>query len=156
MVCIRPAESRDVADLGRLAGALVRFHHHLDPARFLPGEGVEEGYGAWLGKEAAQPDAVVVVAERDGKLVGYAYGRYERQNWNDLLAAHGKLHDVFVDPAARRGGIAQRLIDETCARLKVRGAPRVVLATATGNLAAQRLFEGLGFRPTMIEMTREV
>jgi RimJ/RimL family protein N-acetyltransferase len=37
-----------------------------------------------------------------------------------------------------------------------RGAPRVVLWTADRNSAAQRLFERLGFRRTMIEMTKEL
>jgi RimJ/RimL family protein N-acetyltransferase len=32
----------------------------------------------------------------------------------------------------------------------------VVLATAEQNEAAQRLFAGMGFRRTMIEMTREL
>ena len=36
-----------------------------------------------------------------------------------------------------------------------KGAPRVVLHTAALNEAAQRFFERLGFRRTMIEMTRE-
>jgi ribosomal protein S18 acetylase RimI-like enzyme len=37
-----------------------------------------------------------------------------------------------------------------------RGAPRVVLGTAEQNEPAQRLFERLGFRRTMVEMTREL
>jgi RimJ/RimL family protein N-acetyltransferase len=35
------------------------------------------------------------------------------------------------------------------------GAPRVVLMAAWRNEAARRLFARLGFRPTMLEMTRE-
>jgi hypothetical protein len=34
--------------------------------------------------------------------------------------------------------------------------PRVVLGTADSNHAAQRLFTALGFRRTMVEMTREL
>lgn len=37
-----------------------------------------------------------------------------------------------------------------------KGAPRVLLGTAYQNDATQRLFESLGFRRTMIEMTREL
>ena len=48
------------------------------------------------------------------------------------------------------------LLDAAAAALAARGAPRVILSTAARNLAAQRLFERAGFRPTMIEMTREV
>jgi hypothetical protein len=39
--------------------------------------------------------------------------------------------------------------------LAERGAPRIVLKTSTKNEAAQRLFASLGWRPTMMEMTRE-
>ena len=38
---------------------------------------------------------------------------------------------------------------------EAKGAPRVVLSTAEGNKAAQRLFARAGFRRTMIEMTRD-
>jgi ribosomal protein S18 acetylase RimI-like enzyme len=34
--------------------------------------------------------------------------------------------------------------------------PRVLLMTAEQNASAQRLFARLGFRRTMIEMTREI
>ncbi|MFO0670159.1 MAG: GNAT family N-acetyltransferase [Polyangiaceae bacterium] len=156
LVELRPATTADAPQLGELAGALVRFHHELDPARFLPGDGVEDGYGKWLGKESTNPDAVVLVAEIDGVILGYAYGRYEGRNWNDLIDAHGKLHDVLVAPEGRRRGAGRLLVDAVCQKLRERGAKRVVLSTAVSNVAAQALFEGLGFRPTMIEMTRNL
>jgi RimJ/RimL family protein N-acetyltransferase len=40
--------------------------------------------------------------------------------------------------------------------LRQRKAPRVVLWTSPHNENAQRLFDHLGFRRTMIEMTREL
>jgi len=39
--------------------------------------------------------------------------------------------------------------------LKALGAPRVVLMTAWQNEPARRFFARLGFRETMLEMTRE-
>jgi hypothetical protein len=36
-----------------------------------------------------------------------------------------------------------------------KGAPRIVLHTAASNADAQALFARLGFRRTMVEMTRE-
>ena len=39
--------------------------------------------------------------------------------------------------------------------LEDHGAPRVMLWSAEANPDAQRLFERLGFRRTMVEMTRE-
>jgi RimJ/RimL family protein N-acetyltransferase len=43
-----------------------------------------------------------------------------------------------------------------CAGLAARGAPRVVIQVASLNPDAQAVFAGLGFRPTMLEMTREL
>jgi hypothetical protein len=37
-----------------------------------------------------------------------------------------------------------------------RGMPRVLLWTAPQNDSARRLFDRLGFRQTMVEMTREL
>ena len=58
--------------------------------------------------------------------------------------------------AARGWGAGTALVDARHAWLRDRGMPRVVLWTAHANHAAQRLFAARGFRPTMIEMTREL
>jgi ribosomal protein S18 acetylase RimI-like enzyme len=48
------------------------------------------------------------------------------------------------------------LLDATVVALEARGARQIVLSTATRNETAQRLFARAGFRPTMIEMTRDL
>jgi ribosomal protein S18 acetylase RimI-like enzyme len=155
---VRPARPNDLPLLGPMGAALVRHHHELDPRRFFLTEGLESGYASFLGGELGRKRAVVLVAERaeDGAVVGYAYGTLEGRDWVALLDGHGKLHDVYVDPDARGLGAGRSLVVSMIAALERLGAPRVVLSTANGNAAAQRLFESLGFRRTMIEMTREV
>jgi GNAT superfamily N-acetyltransferase len=56
----------------------------------------------------------------------------------------------------RGHGIGEALVQRASDWLREHGAPRVLLWTAQRNAAAQRLFLRLGFRPTMIEMTREL
>jgi ribosomal protein S18 acetylase RimI-like enzyme len=153
---IRAATPSDADALGRMGAALARLHHELDPARFMLPDDVEGGYRWWLLRELENQKAVVVVAEQDGAVVGYGYGRLEGKDWNRLLDKHGELVDLWVEPGARRSGVGARLVEGTVAELIARGAPRIVLATATPNLNAQRLFARLGFRSTMIEMTRDV
>jgi ribosomal protein S18 acetylase RimI-like enzyme len=152
---IRLAQRRDLPTLGKLAGALVRLHHQFDSDRFLLVDDVERGYAWWFGRELGNKSAVLLVAEDKGELAGYCYGRLEERDWNQLLDACGALHDVWVEPAFRRRGIARLLVVRMLSRLKRMGAPRVVLHTATPNRAAQKLFASLGFRSTMIEMTCE-
>jgi ribosomal protein S18 acetylase RimI-like enzyme len=151
---IRPATTADVAPLGRLGALLVAVHHGFDPQRFIaPGPDSAEGYGAFLLGELERPEVVVLAAEADGAVVGYAYGALEGMDWLSLRGPAGVVYDLVVDPDHRGGGVGRRLVDAVAADLTAKGAPRIVLFTAERNPGAQRLFERAGFRRTMIEMT---
>ena len=151
---IRKARVGDLGSLGRLAGALVRQHHETDPGRFFLPERVEEGYESWLRRELRRQGAVVLVAEQSSRILGYAYGTLEGRDWNALLDEHGSIHDVFVDAEARRMGVGRALVERLVSELEGLGAERFILHTMVQNQAAQKLFAACGFRPTMIEMTR--
>lgn len=154
---IRPATRDDMRAVGRLGKLLVRLHHDFDPQRFMAATaGTERGYGSFLGTQLAEPDVIVLVAERDGEVVGYTYAGMEGVDYMSLRGPAGVLYDIVVDPAYRDHGIGRRLLDATLAALGRKGAPRVVLSTAARNETAQLLFEHAGFRRTMIEMTREL
>jgi ribosomal protein S18 acetylase RimI-like enzyme len=99
---------------------------------------------------------VIFVAERDDEVLGYVWAALEPQSWKDLREAAGFIHDLAVDERGRRSGIATALVDAATDWLRRRGMPRVVLGTAERNAAAQALFTRLGFRRTMVEMTREL
>jgi ribosomal protein S18 acetylase RimI-like enzyme len=154
---IRPATPADLPALGRLGAMLLRAHYAFDALRFMAPRGnPEEGYAWFLGTQLDDADACVLVAEREGRVVGYVYAGLEPESWKELREAAGFVHDVAVDESARRGGVATALLSAAEAWLRQRGAPRVVLWTAERNAAAQRLFERTGFRRTMVEMTKEL
>ena len=153
---IRPAGPSDLAGIGKLGAALVRMHHDLDPQRFIPATPqTEQGYASFLGTQLDEPKVVVLVAERDGSIIGYSYAGVEGRDYMSLRGPAGVLYDIIVDPTRRGRGVGRMLLDATIAELEQRGAPRVVLSTAERNESAQRLFARAGFRRTMIEMTRE-
>jgi RimJ/RimL family protein N-acetyltransferase len=158
---VRPATEADLPALARLGARLARMHHRFDPRRFFVVPDMEEGYAWWLGKERRNRKAVVLAAvrrSRNGRdtIVGYAYGRIEPRDWNSLRDACGVGIDLMVEPKARRSGVGAALVEALCAALAERGAPRVVIGVASRNAQAQEVFSGLGFRPTMVEMTREL
>jgi ribosomal protein S18 acetylase RimI-like enzyme len=155
-VVLRRAEERDVPALGRLGAMLMRAHHDFDARRFLPpGDDPEAGYAWFLGTQLREPDVVILVAEQGDELVGYVYAGIEPRSWKELRDVAGFVHDVAVVPAARRHGVAELLVEAAAEWLVGRGVARVMLWTAQANGPAQRLFDKLGFRRTMIEMTRE-
>ena len=154
---IRRAEARDLDVVGRLGARLLRVHYEFDRLRFMaPRENTEEGYAWFLGTQLQREDVAVFVAEQAGQVVGYVYAGIEPQSWKELREEAGFIHDVYVDEGARRGGVAAALLEAAVDWLDSRGMPRIVLWTAAPNEAARRLFERLGFRHTMTEMTREI
>jgi ribosomal protein S18 acetylase RimI-like enzyme len=155
-VTIRPAAPADLKAMGRLGALLVRIHHDFDPDRFIAATPrTEDAYGSFLGTQLDQPNVIILVAERDGEVVGYAFAGVEGNDYMSLRGPAGVLHDIVVDSAHRGQGVGRVLLDATLEALRAKGAPRVVLSTAERNESAQRLFARAGFRRTMIEMTRE-
>lgn len=156
-VTIRPATPGDLPVIGRLGALLVRMHHDLDPQRFIPATPqTEAGYASFLGTQLAEPNVIILVAERDGEPLGYTYAGVEGWDYMALRGPAGVLYDLVVDPAHRGHGVGRLLLDAALAALHARGMSRAVLSTADRNEAAQRLFARAGFRRTMLEMTREL
>ena len=146
----------DLQEVGILAGRLVRAHHDYDPKRFMKPVDPERGYARWFASQLDSEDTILLVAADDDGVVGYVYARLEPRSYNELLDACTKLHDIYVDERVRCRGVGEALLRETFRRAKEKGAPRVVLLTASQNESAHRLFHRVGFRTTMLEMTREL
>ena len=158
---VREATPSDLPALARLGARLARLHHRMDPRRFFAVEEMEQGYAWWLGKERRNPKAVVLAAVKTGRggaerVVGYAYGRLEPRDWNSLREACGLGIDLMVEPRARRSGVGTALVGALAEAMARRGAPRVVIQVASQNPEAQAVFARLGFRPTLVEMTKEL
>jgi ribosomal protein S18 acetylase RimI-like enzyme len=154
---VRRATRRDLPVLGRLGALLMRLHYEFDRRRFVaPVGNVEAGYAQFLGSQLDTDDATVLVAERDGTVIGYVFAGIEPFSWKELRDRAGYVHDVVVDPEARHAGAATALMEAAAAWVRTKKVASIMLGTAAQNTGAQRLFERLGFRATMIEMTRDL
>lgn len=156
MASVRSMRREDLEAVGRLAGKLVRLHFEFDSKRFLELPNAAAGYTRYFGTIVDSDEVVLLVAEDEGKVVGYAYAALEERSYNELREACGALHDIYVDESARGRGLGEALVKEVLARMAKKGQPRVVLLTAVQNKVAQKLFEKHGFRTTMLEMTCEL
>ena len=106
-VVIRRAAGSDLPALGRLGALLMRTHYAFDQQRFMaPGANAEDGYAWFLGSQLAVDDAIVLVAERDGSVIGYVYAGLEPQSWKELREPAGFIHDVAVEESSRQTGVA--------------------------------------------------
>ena len=99
---------------------------------------------------------MLVAADETGEILGYVYAGIEPRSWQELRERAGYIHDIFVRDTHRARGIADALMLAALTWLREQGLPRALLWTAVPNARAQRVFERLGFRKTMLEMTREL
>jgi GNAT superfamily N-acetyltransferase len=154
---IRPATASDLPALGRLGASLIHTHFAFDAQRFMaPPSQPEGGYARFLATQLREPDVCVLVAAVGDEVVGYVYAALEPHSWKELREAAGFIHDVAVAETYRGRGIGSLLVTGASEWLRAHGAPRVLLWTAERNAAARQLFTRLGFRTTMVEMTREL
>jgi ribosomal protein S18 acetylase RimI-like enzyme len=154
-IIVRSAQPADISGAAELGAQIVRLHHATNPQRFFMLDDVAAGYAWWLEQEIKRPGAVVLVAELDGQIVGYAYGAIEDRDWSILVDRHGAFHDLCVAESVRRRGVGRALARAMINKLEELGAPRILLRAMVQNESARRLAEQLGFATTMLEMTRE-
>jgi len=127
----RRARNSDLNDLVFAARESLREEDRPDP--FL---GDAEGFRRWVRGRVARA-RVVEIAGRVA-MVGYA----------DVQRPEGwLLQGIYTWPDCRRRGTASFGVSELCREAFGAGADHVQLAVVEGNVAAQRLYEALGFRP---------
>jgi hypothetical protein len=115
---IRPAEPPDLPVIGRLGALLVQTHHGFDPERFLAATPkTEEAYGAFIGTQLGKPGVSVLVAERAGVVLGYAYASVEGHKFMALRGPRVVLWTAERNQAAQRlfasAGFRQTMLEMT-------------------------------------------
>jgi ribosomal protein S18 acetylase RimI-like enzyme len=96
----------------------------------------------------AKPDSFFLVAERDGRLVGYAavaVGGTEASL--EVGGLVGSLESLSVLPEERGQGLGRRLMDAVFEELRRLGVEEITLAVMEGNDDAWRFYERLGLVP---------
>ena len=127
---VREAALGDLEALIDAARQSLLEEHRPDPFESDP-----VGFRRWVSSRVRS--AVVVEQRARLGFVGYA----------DVQCARGwLLQGVFTWPEERRRGLAAAGVSELCRRAFASGGAHVQLAVVEGNTAAERLYEGLGFR----------
>jgi ribosomal protein S18 acetylase RimI-like enzyme len=102
-------------------------------------------YREWL----AGPDHSLVIAERDGRPIGYAVvsvGASGASTW-DLGAVEAEVETLSVLASERGSGVGRALTDEAQRIAEEAGAGAVTVAVAHTNADAIRFYEREGFEP---------
>lgn len=117
--------SRDIAFAPR---ADVGAHLHGEVVRWLE----DARRGIW-------------VSERDGETIGFCAARLDRTESLAVETCRVEITEIAVAPAARRGGCGRALAAVALEWARERGAARVEVRVAAGNVEGQGFWRALGF-----------
>lgn len=97
----------------------------------------------WLRERMQRNESVVLVAERDGRVVGFTqlYPGFSSVR----TARTWLLNDLFVAEGARRSGAARALLDAAVQFAREEGAAGISLETAHDNAPARALYVAAGW-----------
>jgi len=140
---IRAARESDIPALRQLAAASHGSSRFYSDGRF-PKLLCDEMFATWIERSCSGWADTVQVAEIDGLVSGYTTGHVRED-------ARGEIGLVAVDPRAQGHGLGAKLVAATLEDLRRRGARNATVVTQGRNLAAQRLYQGQGFRTQRVQ-----
>jgi ribosomal protein S18 acetylase RimI-like enzyme len=104
-----------------------------------------EGCRRFMAERLRNNESVIFAAQTPaGDLLGFTqlYRSFCSVEMKELIY----LYDLFVQPDARRNGVAEALMHAARDYASARGADRLTLETATDNYKGQALYEKLGYQ----------
>jgi ribosomal protein S18 acetylase RimI-like enzyme len=138
--------------------ALVALFQELDRMQsdwrvFTPRPGFYDEVGLKYREAMSTENAVVLVAEDGGEIVGMAYGEVRiPSRFSDERAL--ELSGVVVRTGYRGRGVGRALVQEAARFAGEMGVEWVELKTFAPNQGAMAFWEGLGFTPRVVQMTQ--
>lgn len=119
---------------------------------FVPDSESKSRWQQYISKHIDEDPRQVLVAEENGKLVGYLL--YNNRSHSPVTRKYNyaTIEDIYVLPECRRRGIASKLL-ETCLRqLRETGVTHIRLQVLDQNDAAKSLYMKFGFVVHMFTM----
>lgn len=150
-VTVRRARLEDARTIADYAQKLTIQHVDYDFERFVQIADLEQ-MTAFYGSQTQAKDAAILIAELEGKIVGFAYIEFEAKNYAELLESAAWIHDIYIDESARGHDAGKNLIDSAKEIGREFGATKLMLSVASQNEFAKDFFEHRGFKTTMVEM----
>jgi GNAT superfamily N-acetyltransferase len=144
---IRFATFEDLPTILKFEQGIISAERPFDPT-LLPGE----FHYYDLGARITDPDAAVVVAENDGKLIAGGSAVIKQANPYNTFQHYAFLGFMFVEPEYRGKGINQLIIEELVKWSHQKGLDEIRLHVYSDNLPAIRAYEKVGFKKILTEM----
>jgi ribosomal protein S18 acetylase RimI-like enzyme len=117
--------------------------------------------GKWcidlLKKKCAEDEGVILIAEEDGRALGYAVvltHSVEDGTGDEIAHDYAYVVDLVVMKEARRRGIGRMLLDDCERRARAAGRDDLRITVLAGNEGAHALYFAFGFDDLLIDMRK--
>jgi L-amino acid N-acyltransferase YncA len=151
---IREATTADSDAVAPLIIACLAQHESWDTARYgLTGD-VEKEYRRWFGRLAEDPRTTILIAEEDGRPVGYMVATVRRDRPIYRTGDYVVIHDLWVENPD--GDAGRELLKNAAKRFAAAGVTQLRAATAAANNRVRTLLESTGFRVCQIDLLMEL
>ncbi|MHA6667829.1 N-acetyltransferase family protein [Homoserinimonas sp. A447] len=147
MVDIRPIDPRDATRWRELFTDYGTFYKTSFSDEVL------DGVWAWL-LDPLHPVNGLVASNDDGVVVGFAIYREQPDTFSAGPGMY--LDDIFVDPAARRSGVAGAMLSTLRERARAKGVSQIRWITAADNVRAQAAYDRIARKTDWVTYEMDV
>lgn len=152
---VREAARADLATIGRLWREMMDLHGALD-SRFRVGNDAGREFERHVAACLRARSALVLVAESDGAIVGYALGELHTRRPYHPDGEYGFISEICVAEAHRRAGIGRALVRRMTNWFAASGVTAVELLQAEANPVSAAFWHAVGFTPYLRLLRRDL
>lgn len=151
---VREATTADSDAVRPLILACLTQHEKWDAARYGLAAQVEKEYRRWFGRLAEDPRTTILIAEENGRPVGYMVATVRRDRPIYRTGDYVVIHDLWVETPD--GDAGRELLKHAAERYAAAGVTQLRAATAAANERVRTLLKSAGFRVCQIDLLMEL
>ena len=140
---IRKASKSDKHRIAELFREMVEFHSQNDPIFTLKASG-HEHYAVWFMEQIMNDSALPLVADSDGKIVGFSLSFLRKYPATWLQENYGEINDISVTKDYRRKGIGTKLVNKSIEWFRSKGIKRSEVKIAPSNEVSSKFWRKIG------------
>ena len=152
---IRKAKLKDIKKIIEYGVGLLKQHYAFD-SYFAPAKNVHEVYKKFFKGCIYSKNRLLLVAEENGEIIGYAVGELSSRPPVYKIRKMGYISDVFVEKNFRKLGIAKQFLHVLKKWFKAKNIKHIELSVHVKNEIGKKAWAKYGLEDYMIKKRVEM